>query len=467
MANGDAPAYPPSPSKGHKYHFFLSFSGFDSELATRAYDLLTAEGYKVCIQHHDFEPGKSLFAEINRALETSEKVIAIFTPNYLAASTYTEIEFYAAFRQAKLLIFRFDNAAIPAVAADQIRVQFPDQLHSSQSLALLQTAASHKPVRFAPTARRIYLSKNMPGWKGAGGHANLLGRDGELAKLTEAFKDEACSVACVIADGGFGKSALVQRWLADIQHLDYLGIQAGFAYSFYKQGWEAGSAMTSAPFFAECLCALTGISDEKLPPGGEEAWAKEIISMLQTRRTLLVLDGLEPHQQPRGAESEGHINNKTLHWFLRELKDHVRMRGGLCIVTASRIMAPELESDSGWQRTMQFSVGPLDHPTRVEALKRAGLNPNNADIDEWARQSLGHPLLIALLAPAIETGRYDPSMFRVDQVMKDSQTPIPEAVKRVAVWHLNQVGEEPLSAPLYSRVRSLAKVRGAEELIAG
>ncbi len=115
---------------------------------------------------------------------------------------------------------------------------------------------------------------------------------------------------CVIAEGGYGKSALVRRWTEQIASQNYLNIEVGFAYSFYQQGWEAGTAVSSTDFFSKCLAAMGGKSHgEVVKKGTAKQWMEEILVLLKTRRCLLVLDGLEPHQSPGGTSDDGVIKD--------------------------------------------------------------------------------------------------------------------------------------------------------------
>lgn len=422
------------------FDFFLSFAGPDEELARRAYDLLSNFGYKICFQDVDFALGKSFLSEMVRAHVSSRKVIVLLTPNYFATSKYTEREFEAALEDDKLLIFRFHDAAVPPTAYAQIRQDFPDELTSAASLELLRSAARLQPKRTGQMVQRIHL-QNLPQWQG-GEHSQrrLIGRDAQLAQLSESLSDSETSVVCIIAGGGYGKSSLVQRWVHDLSRIKYAGIDAAFAYSFYKQGWEGGSGVITEPFFDECLRALSGRMEGPLPPGGEKVWQREILDILQRRRVLLILDGLETHQHPRGHVNEGMITSELLSSFLDAVKRQLKRSGGLCLIT-SRIMPPSLVSPAGSRETLQIALEALDHASSVEALKAAGLSENNPDLDAWADKSGGHPLLISLLAPAIESGHYDPQMFRADQVLTEHHTRnIPSTVQNVVATRLEQIG---------------------------
>jgi TIR domain len=55
------------------------------------------------------------------------------------------------------------------------------------------------------------------------GYERLVGREGELARLDEAWSDAKTNILSLIAEGGAGKSALVNEWLARLQADRYRG----------------------------------------------------------------------------------------------------------------------------------------------------------------------------------------------------------------------------------------------------
>lgn len=287
-----------------------------------------------------------------------------------------------------------------------------------------------------PARRLEGLNRNnLPGWKGQNVQA-LIGRDTELAQLTDAFHDPSCSTVCVIAGGGYGKSSLVTSWMESIRDDPepgaFLDVRAGFAYSFYKQGWEGHSAVSSTPFFEECLSSLTGKEPDQLPRHSIERWSHDILNVVSQVPSLLLLDGLEPHQSPLGAEAEGEILDKTLKDFVKSI---TMPAGGLCVIT-SRIMPPELMGppmESGRVRVIKLQA--LDFDARVRVLKAAGVRSDHPDLDYWAGESQGHPLLLALLAPRIESG-YDPTLFETHRVLES----IPKTIRNVVFSHLDHLG---------------------------
>lgn len=80
--------------------------------------------------------------------------------------------------------------------------------------------------------------------------AELIGREDELAQLTEALTTQK-HLAYIYAGGGIGKSALIFKWLKDMQPY-YHGASKVFAWSFYSQG-SHDTQNSSIPFFQTAL----------------------------------------------------------------------------------------------------------------------------------------------------------------------------------------------------------------------
>ncbi len=186
-----------------------------------------------------------------------------------------------------------------------------------------------------------------------------------------------------------------------------------------------------------------------------------MINHLRNTPALLVLDGLEPNQNPRHSDDAGELQKGELRNFLETLKT---LNGeGLCVVT-SRMMPASLAGE----KTVEIQLQALDHASSIEAFVAAGLSADCPELEAWATKSQGHPLLIALLAPAVESGHYDPDMFSTDQVVGDHNAKdIPDTVQNVVATRLTQLGEEARAVmycmSLYGHAVSYGDLR--EELI--
>ena len=105
----------------------------------------------------------------------------------------------------------------------------------------------------------------------------------------------------------------------------YRSAQLVFGWSFYRQGTSGGTS--SADGFLDAALHWFGDPD----PRQGTAWEKgeRLAKLVAHRRTLLVLDGLEPLQNPPGPQ-EGRVHDPSLQAFLREL---AAFNKGLCLIT--------------------------------------------------------------------------------------------------------------------------------------
>ena len=121
------------------------------------------------------------------------------------------------------------------------------------------------------------------------------------------------NVVTIVAWAGVGKSTLVNHWLRRLAAEQYRSAQLVFGWSFYRQGTSVGTS--TADEFVDATLAWFGDPDPRVGT----AWDKgeRLAKLVAHRRTLLVLDGLEPLQNPPGPQ-EGRLREPFLQALLRE-----------------------------------------------------------------------------------------------------------------------------------------------------
>jgi hypothetical protein len=77
-------------------HFFISYNHVDEQWARWIAHVLGDAGYSVIIQAWDFRPGSNFVLEMEKALQQSDRMIAVLSPDYLQAR-YPQPEWAAAF----------------------------------------------------------------------------------------------------------------------------------------------------------------------------------------------------------------------------------------------------------------------------------------------------------------------------------------------------------------------------------
>jgi hypothetical protein len=142
-------------------------------------------------------------------------------------------------------------------------------------------------------------------------YERLVGREVELKRLDDAWVASETNVLSLVAEGGAGKSALVNEWLKRLQADSYRGAEAVLGWSFYNQGTKERA--TSADEFLNWALAKLGIA---LATDSASAKAEALAEAMMRRRVLLLLDGVEPLQHGLDARL-GHLKDLGLRALLR------------------------------------------------------------------------------------------------------------------------------------------------------
>ena len=81
----------------------------------------------------------------------------------------------------------------------------------------------------------------------------LFGRDERLKQLEEAWNDPNINILTLVAWGGVGKTALVNKWLSQMGRDNYRGAECVYGWSFYSQGAAEGRQVSADQFIAAAL----------------------------------------------------------------------------------------------------------------------------------------------------------------------------------------------------------------------
>jgi len=257
-------------------------------------------------------------------------------------------------------------------------------------------------------------------------YERLVGRDGELKRLDEAWADAKTNIISLIAEGGAGKSALVNEWLKQLQADNYRGAEAVLGWSFYSQGTKE-RATSAEEFFNWALDEL----DLKLETTGATAKGEAIAEELMKRRVLLVLDGIEPMQHGLDAQL-GQLKDQGLRALLRRLAATPPARAHGLIVLTSRLMVKDI---ARWQdgAALVVDVDRLLDEAGAALLRDNGVWGTDKELKAAAHDFGGHPLALGLLASFLkETQTGD--VRRRDHIrayLADPDSPRHDHAKRV------------------------------------
>ena len=164
--------------------------------------------------------------------------------------------------------------------------------------------------------------------------SDLFGREEDIALLDSAWANQRVNIVTIAAWAGVGKSTLVNHWLRRMAANHYRSAELVFGWSFYRQGSSGGTS--SADEFLDAALSWFGDPDPRLGTAWEKG--ERLAKLVARHRTLLVLDGLEPLQNPPGPQ-EGRIREPSLQallskkWFFFWLINQIRTGEGSYILT--------------------------------------------------------------------------------------------------------------------------------------
>jgi tetratricopeptide (TPR) repeat protein len=224
---------------------------------------------------------------------------------------------------------------------------------------------------------------------------HLFGREEELAALDSAWESQKTNVVTIVAWGGVGKSALMNRWVGDLcGAADCRGAVRVFGWSFYSQGAGEGK-QASADRFVDA--ALRWFGDPEPEAGSPTDKGRRLAAMVQAERTLLILDGLEPVQHPPGPQ-EGKLKDEALRALLRNLA--VR-NPGMCLIT-TRLAVDDLRTHEN-STVSKMELKHLSPEAGAAVLERLGVIGPKAELETASKEFDGHALALNLLGTYLET----------------------------------------------------------------
>jgi predicted ATPase len=167
----------------------------------------------------------------------------------------------------------------------------------------------------------------------------------------------------------------------------YRSAQLVFGWSFYRQGTSGDTS--SADEFLDAALSWFGDPDPRIGTAWEKG--ERLAKLVSHRRTLLVLDGLEPLQNPPGAQ-EGRLRDPSLQALLREL---AAFNKGLCVITTRTPVADlsDHEGSSALRRHLEHLSG--DAGARL--LRALGVKGDGAELRSASDEFSGHCLALTLL----------------------------------------------------------------------
>ena len=294
---------------------------------------------------------------------------------------------------------RFQDPAelIGAIAAISGAIAARRKITRQSLQKTASSAARVRPVRSGP--KKISVAR-LPVTG-----SELFGREEEIAFLDAAWEDRNVNVASIVAWAGVGKSTLVNHWLRRMAAENYRSAQLVFGWSFYRQGTSGGTS--SANEFIDAALAWFGDGDTQIGTAWEKG--ERLAKLIAHRRTLLILDGLEPLQSPPGPQ-EGRLRDPFLQALLREL---AAFNSGLCVITTRLPIADiaDHEHSSAPRRDLER----LSSDAGAQLLRALHVHGDEAELRSASEEFTGHCLALTLLGSYL-TDAYNGDIRRRKQV---------------------------------------------------
>jgi serine/threonine protein kinase len=217
--------------------------------------------------------------------------------------------------------------------------------------------------------------------------SDIFGREEDIAFLNDAWANPNVNVVTIVAWAGVGKSTLVNHWLRRMAVEHYRSAEIVFGWSFYRQGSSRGTS--SAHEFLDA--SLTWFGDPKPQIGTQWEKGERLAKLVAGRRTLLILDGLEPLQNPPGPD-EARLRDSALQALLREI---AVFNTGLCVITSRLPIADiaQYEETSAPRRDLEQ----LSSNAGAKLLRALGVRGSEDELRSASDEFSGHGLALKLL----------------------------------------------------------------------
>jgi tetratricopeptide (TPR) repeat protein len=212
------------------------------------------------------------------------------------------------------------------------------------------------------------------------------GRADILKRLDRCAADPGVRLVAITAIGGLGKTALVGQWLRQSTTAQLRKSEGAFFWSFYRDRETD-----------RFLDALLGFGRDQLgwrPRDDNASPLSQAFDLMESRRLIIALDGLEVIQEAPGTVAYGTLLELGLAEFLH---GHCRGRGGSLVVLTSRFPFPDLTQYlGGGLRSL-----PLPSLTAGEGaalLAALGIGGGHVDREAISHSLEGHPLALRVFA---------------------------------------------------------------------
>ncbi len=330
------------------FDLFLAHNSQDKPAVEAVGRLLQKRGFRPWLDKWHLRPGMPFQSEIEKLIP-SLRALAVFV-GLDGTGPWERMEIMAAISQfvergmpviPVLLPGVTNKPELPLLLREFTWVRFGNSLDDTDALDQIEFGITGIHPRDKPKpAPASYTSdvkvdiSRLPITE-----YEIVGREQELAKLSAAWESLQAAFVSIVAMGGTGKTALVSHWLRDLRDRGWKAARRVFAWSFYSQGCDMNRQVSAATFFSEAG-RFFGVdltdSEGKLLSDWDKG--RRLSEALQAKRTLLVLDGVEPLQDA----VTGRLRDEALRSLFCSMASRTNC---LCVLT-TRLSFEDLKGES-------------------------------------------------------------------------------------------------------------------------
>ncbi|MFM1814666.1 MAG: hypothetical protein RLZ98_1361 [Pseudomonadota bacterium] len=341
-------------------------------------------------------------AQLAERINHCKLVVALWTERVAASQDEVRDEMSQARGLDRLMVLRTDKAEIPKLFGEHNFMSFdgwadeekrPKQLEGI--IAEVRRRVAAPTYQVLPTSQTITTLTAPPDLGDIpAAPTKLIGRDAELAMLRDAWtstRPAKINAVVLHALGGAGKSALLRTFANERLANGGDGAARIYGWSAYSQGSGEQKRADADSFISK---ALGDFGFEGDPPTDPVERARELAKLVQKSRTLLLLDGLEPLQDPPGV-NKGRFKDKGLAELVKVLANQ---NPGLVVLT-TRQEVPELAGHGSL--ITNHALEELSDTAGAELLVELGVHGRQRDLESAVRSVDGHALSVTLLGTYI------------------------------------------------------------------
>ena len=383
---------------------FVSYSradeAFKNEFLRHLY-LLKRQGLIAAWTDRDIVAGEAWESAIFDRLEAAGIVILLVSADFLASDFCYEREMLRAIERHE----RGESVVIPVIVrpCDWANAPFaklqglpkdakPISTWREYDEAWLDVVQGIRRVisgSLKPTAPRRSMRVSTSGLPASRASA-LVGREAELKLLDDAWEDPDIRAITFVAIGGAGKTALVDHWLQRLERDGWRGAEAVFVWSFYSQG-AGDDRQSTGDAFVNSALRFFGEPDSN-KAGTAQGRGLLLAELIRARKTLLVLDGLEPIQEPPNSSKAGRIKDLAVAALVRHLAS---TQPGLLVITTREPVA-DLMNRAATSAPLH-NLERLSDAAGADLLRRLGVEGRDHELEYVVGELQGHCLGLTLL----------------------------------------------------------------------